>query len=254
VLAVRHARRVMSERDTAVLSSLAIQLSIGLENVRLYQQLDVLFRQYMSAEVATALIADPSQAALGGAMREVTIIFADLRGYTAFAERSTPPQIVAMLNRYFDVATKALLADGGTIVQYIGDALMAMFNAPTRQPDHALRATRAALAMQRGVDLVAADAPDWPRFRVGVNTGETLVGNIGSEVLRNYNATGDAVNVAARLQSAAQPGQVVIGHDTFEQMGGLAEVTPLGEFAVKGRRQPVTAYVLHGLRDVDALR
>jgi class 3 adenylate cyclase len=250
VLAVWQARSVMSERDRTLLSSLAIQLSIGLENVRLYRQLDVLFRQYMSAEVASTLIADPSQAALGGAMREVTVLFADLRGYTAFAERSTPPEIVAMLNRYFDVATKAILAEGGTIVQYIGDALMAIFNAPTQQPDHPLRAARAALAMQRGVEAVAASTPDWPRFRVGVNTGETLVGNIGSEVLRNYNATGDAVNVAARLQSVAEPGQVVVGHATHEQIVGFAEVTPLGEFTVKGRHQPVTGYVLHGLRTV----
>jgi class 3 adenylate cyclase len=246
VLAVRHARNVLGERDRALLSSLAIQVSIGLENVRLYRQLDVLFRQYMSADVATTLIADPSQAALGGALREVTVLFADLRGYTAFAERSTPPEIVAMLNRYFEVATAAILAEGGTIVQYIGDALMAIFNAPSRQPDHAARAARAALAMQSGVEAIAASTPDWPRFRVGVNTGETLVGNIGSEALRNYNATGDAVNVAARLQAVAEPGQVVIGQATYEQIGGSAEVTPLGEFTVKGRRQPVTAYVLHG--------
>jgi class 3 adenylate cyclase len=247
VLAVRHARNVTPDRDRALLASLAIQLSIGLENVRLYQQLDVLFRQYMSAEVATTLIADPSQAALGGAIREVTVLFADLRGYTAFAERSTPTDIVAMLNRYFDVATQVILAEGGTIVQYIGDALMAIFNAPTRQPDHAMRAARAALAMQRGVEAIAASIPDWPRFRVGVNTGETLVGNIGSEVLRNYNATGDAVNVAARLQSVAEPGQVVIGDATHLRIGSRAEVTPLGEFAVKGRRQMVTAYVLREL-------
>jgi class 3 adenylate cyclase len=248
VLAVWHPRSVLPDPDRALLSSLAIQVSTGLENIRLYRQLDVLFRQYMSSEVASTLIADPSQAALGGAMREVTILFADLRGYTAFAERSAPPDVVAMLNRYFDVATKVILAEGGTIVQYIGDALMAIFNAPAQQPDHALRAARAALAMQRGVEFLATSAPDWPRFRVGVNTGETLVGNIGSEVLRNYNATGDAVNVAARLQALAEPGHVVVGHPTHAQLGDLAEVTPLGEIAVKGRRQPVTAYVLHGLR------
>jgi class 3 adenylate cyclase len=248
VLAARPADTESSQRDQALLSSLAIQLSIGLENARLYRQLDVLFRQYMSPEVASALIADPSQAALGGTMREVTILFADLRGYTAFAERTSPPEIVAMLNRYFEVSTRVITGEGGTIVQYIGDALMAMFNAPNRQADHVVRAARAALAMQRGVEVVAADAPDWPRFRVGINTGQALVGNIGSETLRNFNATGDVVNVAARLQSVAHPGQVVIGGDTHDQLNGGDEVTPLGEFGVKGRRQSVTAYVLHGLR------
>jgi class 3 adenylate cyclase len=247
VLAARPPDADAPARDRALLSSLATQLSTGLENVRLYRQIDVLFRQYMSPEVASALIADPSQAALGGTMREVTILFADLRGYTTFAEHSSPPEIVAMLNRYFEVSTRVITGEGGTIVQYIGDALMAMFNAPNPQPDHALRAARAALAMQQGVEAVAANAPDWPRFRVGINTGEALVGNIGSETLRNFNATGDVVNVAARLQSVAQPGQVVIGGHTYAQLGASAAVASLGEFAVKGRRQPVTAYVLHAL-------
>jgi class 3 adenylate cyclase len=247
VLVVRHGGTAVRERDMALLTSLASQLSIALENARLYRQLDVLFRQYMSPTVAAALIADPNLASLGGAMSDVTLLFADLSGFSTFSERSSPPEIVAMLNRYFDVATRAMLDENGTIVQYIGDALMVLFNAPIHQPDHPLRATRAALAMQQGVDAVAAEAPEWPRFRVGVNTGEALVGNIGSEVLRNFNATGDAVNVAARLQTVAQPGQVVIGSATYAALPDTAQVTPLGELTVKGRRQPVTAYVLHGL-------
>ena len=236
------------ERDAALLASLASQLSIALENGRLYRQLDVLFRQYMSPDVATALVADPSQAALGGAVVELTSLFADLRGFTTFSERSSPAQIVTMLNRYFDVATRAVLGQNGTVVQFVGDALMAVFNAPVRQPDHALRAARAALAMQYEVDRIAVDRPGWPRFRVGVNTGEALVGNIGGEALRNFNAMGDAVNVAARLEAQAEPGQVVIGAATRHQLGDLALVTPLGDLMVKGRTQPVSAYVLDGLR------
>ena len=247
VLVVGHGGAVVKGRDLALLASLASQLSIGLENARLYRQLDVLFRQYMSPTVAAALIADPSQAALGGAVFEVTLLFADLSGFSTFSERSSPGEIVAVLNRYFDAATSAILVENGTIVQYVGDALVALFNAPIRQPDHPVRAARAALAMQRGVDAVAAGSPDWPRFRVGVNTGEALVGNIGSEVLRNFNATGDAVNVAARLQEVASPGQVVIGGATYRAIGDLARVTSLGELAVKGRSQPVDAYLLHRL-------
>ncbi|GAA0467908.1 hypothetical protein Ade02nite_78640 [Paractinoplanes deccanensis] len=237
------------ERDAALLASLASQLSIALENARLYRQLDVLFRQYMSPDVATALVADPSQAALGGAVVEVTSLFADLRGFTTFSERSTPQQIVTMLNEYFDVATKAVLGESGTVVQFVGDALMALFNAPARQPDHALRAARAALAIQCAVDRIAADRPGWPRFRVGVNTGEALVGNIGGSELRNFNAMGDAVNVASRLETRAAPGQVLIGAATLALIGPAALVTPLGDLTVKGRRQPVSAYVLNGLRE-----
>ncbi|MBU2665164.1 hypothetical protein KOI35_16805 [Actinoplanes bogorensis] len=241
----------VSERDAALLTSLAAQITIALENARLYRTLDVLFRQYMSPDVATALVADPAQAALGGAVVEVTSLFADLRGFSTFSEFSSPGEIVEMLNRYFDVATHAVLGENGTVVQFVGDALMALFNAPARQSDHALRAARAALRMQHEVDLIAAARPQWPRFRVGVNTGEALVGNIGGEALRNFNAMGDAVNVAARLESRAEPGQVVIGASTRDRIGACARVTPLGELTVKGRVQPVVAFVLHDLAGGD---
>jgi class 3 adenylate cyclase len=221
---------------------------MGLENARLYKQLDGLFRQYMSPDVATALIADPRQAALGGAVVEVTAVFADLRGFTTFSEASTPEQIVAMLNRYFEVATAEILAAGGTIVQFVGDALMALFNAPVRQPDHAVRAAAAALRMQAGI--AAVGEPGWPRFRVGINTGPALVGNIGSKELRNFNAMGDAVNVAARLETTANPGQVVIGESTRALLPQGTTTEPLGELAVKGRRTPVVAHVLTGLPGV----
>ena len=236
-----------SERDRSLFASLASQLSMGMENARLYHQLDELFRQYMSPDVAKELLADPDKAALGGAVVPVTAFFADLRGFTTFSEQSTPEQIVIMLNRYFERATAAILAEGGTVVQFVGDALMALFNAPARQPDHPLRAARAALAMQAAAEEVAAANPGWPRFRVGINTGPALVGNIGSAALRNFNAMGDAVNVAARLESEARPGQVVIGSATREQLPPGAVVEPMGELMVKGRREPVVAFRLLGL-------
>jgi class 3 adenylate cyclase len=236
-----------SERDRSLFASLAIQLSMGMENARLYHQLDGLFRAYMSPDVATALLADPEQAALGGAVVDVTALFADLRGFTTFSEKSSPGEIVMMLNRYFEHATAAILAEGGTIVQFVGDALMALFNAPARQADHPVRAARAALAMQAAVEQTAARSPGWPRFRVGVNTGPALVGNIGSTAMRSFNAMGDAVNVAARLEGVAQPGQVVIGESTRALLPDDAAVEPLGELAVKGRRGGVVAYRLFGL-------
>lgn len=236
-----HRRGGFGDRDRALIASLAGQLSMGLENSRLYRQLDGLFRTFMSPDVATALIADPRQAALGGAVLEVTAVFADLRGFTTFSETSTPQQIVAMLNRYFEVATAEILAEGGTIVQFVGDALMALFNAPVRQADHAVRAARAALRMQARIAAVAE--PGWPRFRVGINSGDALVGNIGSTV-RSFNAMGDAVNVAARLETSADPGQVVIGESTRAQLPPGTRSEPLGELTVKGRRTPVVAHLL----------
>jgi class 3 adenylate cyclase len=250
--AVRHV--AFAERDRSLLRSLASQLSIALENTRLYRQIDELFHQYMSPDVATALLADPAQAELGGALVEVTALFADLRGFTTFSEQATPAEIMAMLNRYHAATTPCVLGNGGTIVQFVGDAILALFNAPARQPDHAMRAARCALAMQDAAARIAnpeiaAGKVDWPLFRIGINTGPALVGNIGSDRLRNFNAMGDAVNVAARLESTAQPGEVVIGAATYEAIRDVAEVRPLGDIELKGKREPVTAYVLTGLRD-----
>ena len=110
-----------------------------------------------------------------------------------------------------------------------------------------IAAVRAALAMQAAVDEIAHGEPDWPRFRVGANTGPALVGNIGSEELRGFNAMGDAVNVAARLQGLAEPGQVVIGESTRAAIGAAVSTQPLGDLTVKGRRAPVRAYAVTGL-------
>jgi class 3 adenylate cyclase len=239
----------LRERDRSVFSSLASQLSITLENVRLYRQIDALFHQYMSPDVATALLADPGQAALGGAEVEVTVLFADLRGFTGFSETSAPEQVVAMLNRYFAEATPCILEEGGTVVQFIGDAVMALFNSPARQPDHALRAARAALAMQARIAAVHAGRPEWPRFRIGVNTGSALVGNVGSSQFRSFSAMGDAVNVAARLESVAEPGHVVIGERTWAAIKDAASATPLGRLRLKGRTEPVRAWTLTGLSE-----
>jgi class 3 adenylate cyclase len=250
VLDVRRAEGPFAERDRWLLQALASQLSIGLENARLYRQLDGLFRQYMSPDVATALLADPTQAALGGDVAEVTVLFADLRGFTPFSERTAPDQVVAMLNQYFGRAVPVLLANGGTVVQFVGDAVMALFNAPARQPDHALRAARAALGMQAAIEAVAEHQPDWPRFRVGVNTGPALIGNIGSDEFRNFTAIGDTVNLAARLeQEVAEAGQVVIGPTTHAAIKHLAIARPLDPIEVKGKRDPVACWVLEGLKD-----
>jgi adenylate cyclase len=155
-----------------------------------------------------------------------------------------------MLNQYFGRAVPVLLANGGTVVQFVGDAVMALFNAPARQPDHALRAARAALGMQAAIEAVAERETGWPRFRVGVNTGPALVGNIGSDELRNFTAIGDTVNLAARLeQEVAEAGQVVIGPTTQAAIKHLAISRPLDPIEVKGKRDPIACWVLEGLKD-----
>jgi class 3 adenylate cyclase len=248
VLSVHRPAGRFADRDRGVLESLANQLSTALENARLYRQLDGLFRSYMSPAVATKLISDPGQAKLGGAIQEVTVLMADLRGFTPFSERSAPDEVVRMLNTYFGAAVPVILEAGGTVVQFVGDAVMAIFNAPTRQPEHALLAARAALAMQGAIGRVAAGRPGWPRFRVGINTGPALVGNIGSDQLRNFTAIGDTTNLAARLEGLAGEGQVVLGAATRAALGDAAMVDPLGTVTVKGKEQPVEVFRLVALR------
>ena len=229
-----------------MLASLASQLSVALENARLYNRLDGLFRSYMSPEVATALLADPERAALGGREAEVSVLMADLVGFTPYAERTAPADVVAMLNVYYRSAVPCVLDRGGTVVQFVGDAMMALFGAPVPQPDHAARAVAAGLAVQ--ASAAAVTRPGWPLFRVGVNTGPALVGNIGSDAMRTFTAIGDTTNVAARLQAAAPGGGVVVGAPTWDALAGGAvdglRATPLGPLRVKGKAEPVTAFLV----------
>ncbi|NUS43011.1 MAG: adenylate/guanylate cyclase domain-containing protein [Mycobacteriaceae bacterium] len=224
------------------------QLAVLEQNARLYRQLDELFRSYMSPQVASALLANPAEADLGGRITEVSVLMADLSGFTPFAEHADPRQVVQMLNTYYGAIVPVILTEGGIVVQFVGDAVMAVFNAPTPQPDHPLRAARAGLALQHAVAQIAQGRPEWPRFRVGVNTGPAVVGNIGAAQMRNYTAIGDTTNLAARLQGVAQPGEVVIGPLTMAQLGSRALAQPLHDIRVKGRSESVTCFVLRGLR------
>jgi class 3 adenylate cyclase len=248
-LVAERSARPFSDADRVLLDLLASRVAVAVENTRLYRQLNGLFRQFMPADVAAELVADPDQAALGGEVREVSILFADLRGFTSFSERSSPEQVVAMLNRYFAVAVPVVISHGGTVTTFIGDALMALFNAPSLQEDHAERAARAGLAMQAEIEAIV-ESPDAPRFRVGVNTGPALVGNIGSPQRRTYTAIGDAVNLAARLEPLAPIGKVVIGPATYAAIAHMADVDSLGHVQVKGKAEAIEAFALHGLSDL----
>ena len=137
-------------------------------------------------------------------------------------------------------------------MQFAGDAVMAIFNAPVRRaPDHAMHAARAALGLQAAVGAIAGDDPGRPRFRAGVNTGPALVGNIGSRAIRNFTAIGDTTNLAARLQTFAEPGQAVIGERTFALIRPSARVRALGTPQLKGKADPIVVYELLGLDAIE---
>jgi class 3 adenylate cyclase len=175
---------------------------------------------------------------------EVSVVFADLCGFTSFSEHRDPREVSAMLNAYFEAAIPPVVQEhGGEIDRLVGDALMATFNRRGDQPDHAMRAARAGLAIQAAAGRLSEEHPTWPRFRVGVNTGEAMVGVLGAEGGKSYTVIGDAVNVAARLEAAAPLGSVAIGHTTLQQLPH-ARTAPLGAVRVKGKRDAVDAYVL----------
>jgi adenylate cyclase len=176
--------------------------------------------------------------------REVSVLFADLAGFTSFAEGREPREVSEMLNAYFEVAIPPIVREhGGEIDRLMGDAIMATWGTRGDQPDHAERAVSAAAALQTETARIAAARPDWPRFRAAVNSGEALVGVVGAESGRSYTVIGDTVNVAARLESRAPTGGVVVGGATLRAVPGL-RATSLGEVEVKGKSRKVDAYVL----------
>jgi class 3 adenylate cyclase len=178
--------------------------------------------------------------------REISVLFADLAGFTSFSDGRDPREVSAMLNATFARAIPALRAEGGEVDRLVGDAVLATFGARGDQPDHPRRAARAALALLRAGEGAAAGHPDWPRFRVGVNTGTAMVGVVGAGEGTTYTVIGDTVNVAARLQATAPVGEAVVGGPTLRALPG-ARARSLGAVAVKGKREPVDAWVLEGL-------
>jgi len=178
--------------------------------------------------------------------REVSVLFADLHGFTSFSETQEPARVQAMLNEYFDAVIPAVRDAGGSVDRFIGDAVMVTFNTSSDQPDHPLRAARAGLAFQRAATAVADVHPDWPRFRVGVNSGTAVVGLIGGASAREYTVLGDTVNVASRIEALAPVGKVAIGAGTMRALAG-ATVTHLGVVQVKGRAEAVEVFQLDGL-------
>lgn len=212
------------------------------------REISELFGRYMAPRIVDQILQSPESVRLGGIRQEVTILFADIRGFTTVSEHRAPEEIVSMLNRFLSLATGEILAELGTLDKFLGDGLMAIFNAPVRVEDHEAAAVRAALAMQCALAEQRAMFPSEVGYGIGIHTGETIVGNIGTAELMNYTAIGDAVNVAARLQSEAQLGEVLISGPTFERLQGRFDAQYLGDRPVKGRTQPVSFYRVTGER------
>ena len=184
--------------------------------------------------------------------RDLSVLFADLQGFTRFSERSDPLEVSRMLNRYLAAAIPAIVRNGGEVDRLMGDAIMATFNRAGDRPDHAGDAVRAAIALQEETGRLAAEQPGWPRFRAGVNTGPAIVCVLGAAGGRTYTVIGDTVNVASRLEGLAPPGGVALGPETAARVRA-ARTETLGTVALKGRDGEVEALLLLGLDSDPAL-
>jgi len=259
-----------NEDDLRVLSSVAAQTAIAIERARLYgktqqkkkrleverereeqekQRIRELFQRYVAPAVVERLIEGMDQVTLGGERQIVTTLFADIRGFTSFSETRIPEELIETLNHYLSLAAQAVLEQEGTLDKFMGDAVMAIFNAPLPQPDHTLRAVRAALAMKEAIATFHQELDSEVRlnFGVGINVGEAVVGNIGAAKLMNYTAIGNSVNLAKRLQENAEAGQILLSQSAYDAVREHVRAKSLKPIEIKGRSSTEPVYELISL-------
>ncbi len=207
-----------------------------------------LFERMVSPQVIDQL--DPEALHPGGKRTVVSVLFADIRGFTHFSEGLEPEQLVSVLNRYLAAAAEAILEEEGTIDKFMGDAVMAWFNAPIPQPDHTLRAVRAALRLRRRSRRLSESLPSEMQlhFGVGIHVGEAVLGLIGTEKRLEYTAIGDSINTAKRIQENASADQILLSEAAYRRVAGQVLARPVGPLRAKGKSRPLKVYELLGLK------
>jgi adenylate cyclase len=188
-------------------------------------------------------------------VKEVSILFADIVGFTTMSEKMSPSQVALLLNDYLSRMTDVIFKYEGTLDKFIGDAIMAVFGAPLDMPDHASRSVKAALEMQERLAEFNSEHKEGPhlRIRIGINSGKAVAGEIGSINKKEYTVLGDTVNTASRLESSvAKPGMVVIGQNTHEMVLGQFECKSLGSFTLKGKEKEVSVFEVLGMARAEA--
>ncbi len=205
------------------------------------------FKQYVAPQIVEKISRDTDfELVLGGENRHIAVLFVDIRGFTTMSESLRPEEVVEILNEYLSLTTKSIFDNEGTLDKFVGDATMAVFNAPFALDDYIFKAVCAAWDMKLGSDAIAEKFEKRfgksVAFGIGVNCGEAVVGNIGCEFRMDYTAIGDTVNTAARLESNAKRGQILISQAVYEAVKDRVEVTPIGEIPLKGKQQGVFVY------------
>ena len=220
------------------------------------RQVKRLFSRYVPKDVYEQLLADPERAALGGKRRTMTVLFSDVRGFTAMSEKASPEEVVGQLNEYFSRMVDVLFAHHGTLDKFVGDMIMGLFGAPLDDPDHAEHAVQTALAMSRELDALNVEWSAAGRplldIGIGISTGEMVAGNIGSSAIMSYTVIGDTVNLGARLESLNKDyaTRIIISEATKEALKGRYDIRPLGEVIVKGKSRPVKIFEVETIKNL----
>lgn len=212
------------------------------------------FSRYVSRQVAGLILDDPDKyiSTLKGQRKTITVLFADIRGFTRIAEALGPEQVVAMLNVYLTYMTDVVFRHEGTLDKFLGDGLMAIFGAPVEQPNSTLNAVRAALDMRerlRKFNLAREIGGEEPVLvGIGINYGDAIVGNIGSRERMDYSVIGDTVNIAQRIQTFTEGGQIILAEPAYRRVKDYAEVKPLGPYELKGKRKRIELFEVVNLK------
>jgi adenylate cyclase len=232
-----------------LISAVAAQTAVTVETVKAHKRLAreevarANYSRFMPEYVVQQLLNSPGSFRLGGVNQKITVLFADIRGFTSISEKANPEKVVGLLNRFFTAMSEIIFEHGGTLDKYIGDGLMALFGAPTASEEDALNAVKAAVTMQKRLaklnEELVAEGYGRISMGIGLHTGEATVGYIGSEKRSEYTAIGDTVNLASRLESNAQGGQILMTEATAEASGNRVPVNILEPLTVKNRVEPV---------------
>lgn len=241
-----------SSDDLELITAVAAQMAVMVETVKAHKRLAreevarANYSRFMPENVVKQLLEKPGSFRLGGANQKVTVLFADIRGFTSFSEKEDPERVVTLLNRYLSAMSEIIFAFGGTLDKYMGDGIMALFGAPTESPEDAKNALKAAVAMQKRLQKLnsqlAIEGLHSIEIGIGLHTGIATVGYIGSDKRSEYTAIGDTVNLAARLEQNAAKGQILVSGATANECGELATFIPRDPLTVKNRREPVILF------------
>ena len=246
-----------TEKDLTLFQGIATQAAVAIENHRLAKKIEkdaetrAQFQRLLSPNVVEQIVAGAIQLDQDGSNLDVTMLFADIRGFTSMSERHSPEEMVRTLNSYFEVMVDVLFRNGGTLDKYVGDEIIGLFGAPVQRPDAPVLAVRCALEMQRALEefnrMRETDGAEPVRVGIGVNTGPVIAGAIGSSRTLQYTVIGDAVNVASRLCSAAGPGEVLISQSTYELVRGEVAVEDRDPIMVKGKSKAIPIFRATGM-------